>query len=245
MALWIELSARPREKIDWKEALAKVSGQIFWLFDLGLEDPRFPIDDEMHLQELSLALKHFSEAVFPRFEDKTVGAALYRGPIPPHHYDAYAAYFQLLAHKLPDALPLFLLFDATGMPRTEALAFLSKERFAHFELGAKGVGSSSWCHTWEEEKLTPSDAKVGVVMPQECNLAEFEELLQEMDASAIPYRILSEAFLTEEWDGLETIVAPPLSARGNRMLKGFIASGGEVRGRGIRTPDLLVPNQPR
>ncbi len=260
MALWIELSARSQEKIDWKEAIAKASnasGQIFWVFDLGLEDPAFPIDDEMRLHELSLALKHFSETLFPRFEEKTVGAALYRGPLDlggrqqkeelPLYLDTYAAYFQLLAHKLPDSLSIFILFDATGIPRTEALSLLSKDRFSHFELGVKGLASASWCLAWEGENLTLSEAKVGVVLPQEYDAAEFEQLLQELDANATTYRVVSEAFMTEEWDGLETMISPPLSARGNRMLKGFLASGGqvEIRGRGIRTPDLLVPNQPR
>ncbi len=101
------------------------------------------------------------------------------------------------------------------------------------------------------------------MMPQNCQAVEFEKELQAMDAAGIPYRVITEAFLTEEWDGLEAVVAGSVSPRGKRMLRGFCASGGiavfvgehldlpdemsleEFRGRGIRTPDLLVPNQPR
>lgn len=305
---WIELKAAPGVKIDWSFAIesaksALTRGQkIFWEFDLGLDAPFFPIEDEMVFQGLAFALKHFSEAVYPSFEAASYAAAVYRGPLdlsgrflwtsrqeenyagwqkdsgtdPRQFYlDSYAAYFQMLAHKLPDGLPIFTLFDAAGLARVHALQLLSKERFHHFELAAKGVGCSSWCLGWEEanssfgwigDSLPPPvfpTPRVGVVMPQKCASLEFEELLQTVDRSKISYRVLNEAFLTEEWEGLDAIVAGFLSSRGKRMLKGFCAAGGiavfagermglseemsweEFRGRGIRTPDLLVPNQPR
>lgn len=306
---WIELSALPEEKIDWKKAKESAKNalaegrKIFWEFHLGLSEPFFPIDDEMRFQELSIALKHFSETLYPNFEAATLGAALYRGPLDlsgrflwssrqeenfacwkletaqetpaPFYLDTYAAYFQLLAHKLPDTLPIYVLFDAAGLKRADALLLLTKERFQHFELAAKGVGASSWCIGWEEansafgwigeEKAPdlPYEPRVGLMMPLNCEAAEFEKELQAMDAAGIPYRVVTEAFLTEEWDGLEAVVAGWVSPRGKRMLRGFLASGGiavfsgerlglpdeisleEFRGRGIRTPDLLVPNQPR
>lgn len=284
-AIWIELSAAPHKKIDWKEAIdsaekAQSRGQkIFWEFHLGLSEPFFPIDDEMRLQELFCPLQYFSDTVYPHFETASLGVGLYRGPLDlkdrffwsekqkknfagwkeergqesENHFclDTYAAYFQLLAQKVPDSLPIFALFDGTGLSRVEALSLLSKERFHHFHLAVKGVGALSWCLEWKEECLVSFEPPIGVIFPLDCDPEEFEELLRSMDHLAGPYRVVNEAFITEEWDGLETIVSPVLSPRGKRMLKGFLASGGKVvdaeefRGRGIRTPDLLVPNQPR
>ncbi len=296
-AVWIELNAPPQTPIDWKEAIASAKNaascgqKIFWELRLGLSEPFFPIDDEMRLSELCLVLKHFSDQIYPIFEDATFGVALYRGPLDlterffwserqkenyaawkeenkgssPAFFclDTLAAYFQLLAHKLPDSLPVFALFDGAGLSRVEALRLLSKERFQHFELAAKGVGSSSWCLKWENESISHSESRFGVVLPNSCDPALFEGLLESMDALSLAYRVVNESFITEEWDGLEAMIAPALSSRGARMLRGFSASGGvviyvnepfgiadeisleEFRGRGIRTPDLLVPNQPR
>lgn len=86
----------------------------------------------------------------------------------------------------------------------------------------------------------------------------------------IPLRLIYEPYLIEEIDGLDKIIVfeEGVSSMGKRQIQGFCAAGGEViavgdsvqgladelslekfperhRGRGIRTPDLLVPNQSR
>ena len=78
------LSSRPSDSLDWK--LPTEEGPILWRFDLGLEDPCFPLEDEMHFQALSLALTKFTQEVWPLFQERTEGAVLYRGTA---DFDAY------------------------------------------------------------------------------------------------------------------------------------------------------------
>src|SRR5690349_7170690 len=124
----IRLPAQPHETLSWAEE------NITWEFDLGLEAPYFPLEDELRFQSLALALTKFTNDVWPRFKDQTEGADLYRGSVdfstffswtetqeanwrawradqpdaPEEHLrrlfcaEAFIAYFQMLAHKLPD-----------------------------------------------------------------------------------------------------------------------------------------------
>lgn len=96
----------------------------------------------------------------------------------------------------------------------------------------------------------------------------FESLKNTNEKNLLP-RLIYETHLIEEIDGIDQLIVfeKGLSDRGRRQVQGFCAAGGEVltvgalqgfvserffedflkenRGRGIRTPDLLVPNQPR
>ena len=78
LAETIVLPARPADSLQWNID-PNLNGKILWEFDLGLTDPYFPLEEEMHFQTLSLALSKFSREVWPQFQDKTAGAILYRG----------------------------------------------------------------------------------------------------------------------------------------------------------------------
>ena len=140
----IRLPCSPDADLNWKPLLPNGSEPIFWEFDLGINAPYFPIEDELYFHALKLALSLFAKDVWPAFQHRTQGAILYRGsadfsrnftwsekqeanwnlwekveaPLPHLRKvfcaNAFAYYFQTLSHALPDELPVYLLFDGAG-----------------------------------------------------------------------------------------------------------------------------------
>ncbi len=247
----IVLSGRQNSSLDWKsqiqEADASIS-QVRWEFDLGLADPFFPLEDELRFQALALSLKTFSEEVWPRFQERTQGAVLYRGsadfsrfflwterqeanyeewkegrPLCSEEHmkrlfcaEAFAAYFQMLAHKLPDELNVLLcLKKEPAGSRAETEHLYSPERFEHFQIEMEG---------------DVEETRLGVCFPEECGQEELAILDAWMERMNEPARAVPESLLTESWDGLDVIyiLGGRMSERGKRKLKGFQAAGGLV-----------------
>lgn len=130
--------------------------------------------------------------------------------------DAFVAYFQLLAHELPDELPLALEFTGewTGS-EAEKLHLLSLERFEHFLIPREGRENPvALCF--------PSDLSCS----QEV-LEKVEALLQKLPR---PHRTIPEPFLAQEWEGVDQLYVFPetLTPPGKRMLQGFTSAGGKV-----------------
>lgn len=238
----MKLPAKPHDDLHWH---IEGSPKIFE-FDLGLHEPYFPLEDELHFQALSAALTHFSKEIWPQCPESS--AILYRGsadfsisfrwtevqeanykiwkenhpPAVESHLkrlfctEAFVTYFQMLAHRLPDELPITLILDLQNTGTlAETLHLLSPERFDHFTLHT-GLSFSS---------------PLGVCFPpdRECS----GEILQRMDflLTTLPsFRPVYEPLLTEQWDGLDEIIvfADALTPQGERKLKGFQAAGGSV-----------------
>jgi len=214
----IELPAEPHDSLDW--AIEVNASQVLWRLKLGLEQPSFPVDDEQRFQASVLALKQFSNTVWPQYQDKTTGCVLYQGPL---ENLPDPMYFQMLAHKLPDELPIFLLVDERGVASvSEILRFLADDRFVHFSVGLRTerVPRDGW--VWDESgvRVRKLEAKRGLVFTGE----NIDSLLEN------DLKVVFESRLTEEWDGLDQllVVENSLSEQGLRKLKGFEAAGGEV-----------------
>jgi hypothetical protein len=240
----IKLPAKPHDDLNWK---IEGTPSVFE-FDLGLHEPYFPLEDELHFNALAAALTHFTKEVWPRFPESK--AILYRGkadfstffrwsesqevnfgvwkedrPIGEEVHlkrlfcaEAFVTYFQMLAHRLPDELPLSLIVDPENTGTlAQTLHLLSPERFEHFH-----VESGFHFHS-----------NIGVCFPpdSECGQKELEEL------DALIHRLPSfkpvyETMLTEQWDGLDEIyvLKGALTQSGKRKLLGFEAAGGKVFG---------------
>ncbi len=241
------LPCEPHEPLNW--IIPETTKQIVWEFELGLHHPFFPLDDELRFQALAAALKYFSDAVWPKYKDQTLGGILYRGGVnwSEERGDALAAYFQLLAHRLPDELPLVLCFDVRSIPsRAKALSIVSKERFEYFLLALQADKWPAPSLVWGANQFAfhSIPCQVGLCLPQKSYLCEellvqIDEAMGELDVEGILFRVVPEAFLTEQWDGLDELVvfSEYVSAQGRRKLLGFEAAGGvireKVRGRGI------------
>lgn len=258
----IILPCRTTDDLDWKPILAALDPleKIEWEFDLGLDTPYFPIDDELHFSSLKLSLAHFTKEVWPIYADRTTGAILYRGSADFASFfkwtanqednwkvwkkarpeastthlqrlfcaDAFMHYFQMLAHALPDELPLVLHFDTRGCGSpAEKRQLLSKERFEHFSV------------VTEE-----SSAKIAVCMPEEalCSGAVLAQLDRLFSNLKEPYRVIEEAFLTEMWEGVDQlfVLSEATTIQGKRKLMGFCAAGGLVV---VTGKPLGLPNE--
>lgn len=112
----------------------------------------------------------------------------------------------------------------------------------------------------------PIEPNVGIIFPTVCFLEDLKllnSLITYLVQNKIYFRVLEEKFITEKWNGIDFLVSFQSMQNPfiHRAIQGFLAAGGESilleeknfepleaivnRGRGIRTPDLLVPNQSR
>lgn len=237
----MKLPARPHDDLQWT---IEGAPSVFE-FDLGLNDPYFPLEDEMHFNALAKALSQFTQEVWPRFPNSK--AILYRGSADFSRFfkwtetqeanfaawkeniaknseehlrklfcaEAFALYFQMLAHKLPDDLPISLILDTTGVGTpAEIIHLLSTTRFEHFHVETLNYHSN-----------------IGICIPPDSHCTT--QVLQRLDAliQKMPsFKPVYETHLTEQWDGLDEIYILPdaLTAAGRRKLKGFEAAGGNV-----------------
>lgn len=259
----IALPCRMTDDLDWKPILAALdpAEKLIWEFDLGLNAPYFPIDDELQFSSLKLALARFAKDVWPLYSERTSHGILYRGSADFASFfqwsggqeenwlvwkkmrpeaseahmrrlfcaDAFAHYFQMLAHALPDELPLTLHFDTKGCgTAAEKRQLLSRERFEHFDVAVEAA----------------TDAPLAVCMPEEelCSGAVLAKLDLLFESLREPYRVIEEAFLTESWDGVDRlyVLSEATTQQGKRKLMGFCAAGGVVV---VDGESLGLPNE--
>jgi hypothetical protein len=263
--LIILLPCQPHADLNWK--VPATSKKILWKFAFDLESPFFPLVDELHFQTLALACKHFSKIIWPQYKEQTLGGILYQGSADlsshflwndsqkanyeawteqnknahPQFFcaDAFSSYFQLLAHHLPDELPLVLCFDTTSLPSlARTLNLLSRERFEHFLIAVQAPFWPIPSLHFTEDSLSFHHlvASLGLCLPKnesmnEEKFFEIDKIIHALYESNQPFRVVFEEFLTEQWDGLDEIqvFAHSLSSQGRRKLLGFEAAGGIVR----------------
>ena len=249
----IVLPCRPSDSLDWSFLKIPLEGPLLWRFDLGLEDPFFPLDDEIRFQSLALSLRKFSSEIWPVYQERTKGAILYQGSIDFSLMfawterqlenlrvwegaserlfcaDAFVHYFQMLSHNLPDEMAVYLFLDATDVGTLATRhQLLSLERFSYFVLATKGLegtGNLSW-------EMAVNRSPQAICLPEEKSLSDsfLQRIQAQMDCMEKPFRVISETFLIEEWEGVDVLYVfrGTLSAQGERKIKGFLATGGEV-----------------
>lgn len=174
-------------------------------------------------------------------------------------------YLHRLSASIPSEIFSFVLLEMPKKARKSEMAeFLSKEYFPYIYPGASNAPSLFEGVGWKnnlglhgyfglpDSFSKKEEPQVGVALPIKGSIdySLVDELLQKLEEEGIPFRIFPETLLVESWGGLEKIYIFPetLGLETKRHLQGFIAAEGvveEFRGRGIRTPDLLVPNQTR
>lgn len=254
----LSLPSRMGDSLDWNLSQASLENSLFWRLDLGLEDPFFPLDDEMPFKAISLALSQFKNTVYPQFQEQTKGVILYQGSADfSLHFawsdqqkenflqsnqtdkalfclDAFLHYFQMLSYHLPDEVPIYLCLDVGHIPSlSRRHQLLSKERFEHFQVAARNLpGFNGW--NWTQKGIEGSEKSCeAICLPLNAHLTP--KILDQLDllmaSFSRPFRVISEAFLTEEWDGVEVlhVLQGSVSSWGERKLKGFLAAGGEIQ----------------
>jgi hypothetical protein len=217
----ITLSAGLRSDLNWD--LSKED--VLWHLDFG----SLFLYDQAAFYSYALAIEQFVKRV-----KKPKGVILYEGSAAVlenlEKANVFAEFLHRLASFLPDEIKPYCLFEQAFTPGKFA-QLTSKDRFWHLHLSL-------------EEK----DHPLGLLLPQDeyCT----EEVIQELDdilTKEQEVRIVPEVRLNEMWQELDELIViqEAVSPIGKRHIQGFLAAGGKVRSRGIRTPDPLLPKQLR
>lgn len=247
----VALDASDSSALKWQDAVLKASSLaaqgflIMWDLQLALLDGS--LEDDARFMTLQLGLRHFLEAIWPSFQDKTFGFILYRGLFSFQIKNETIEYLKLLAALLPEAVPCFLFLDTTKIIEPASyFQLMSLEVFGYLRLAIKGPFSErypyalpalSWGHY--RSPLGCCTEHCSLILPE--TRIEYAICLPEngdfdLVAPAIatlgeaPFRAIPEALLTQEWDGIEKLIIFPeyLHERGWRKVRGFLAAGGEI-----------------
>lgn len=217
----IKLDATLSSDLKWK---VDPFPQTLWELEFGELSSR-------NLPTYRIAVHTFVETVWEQNKQQTLGLILYRGRGLPYDLEELADMLHQLGAILPDEIPPFALFDLEIEESGCAQQF-SKELFSHIHLGFRKApfGALEW-----KECVTPlyHSAKIGVSLPlrkQAMHSDTIDACMKELEKRNIPYRLISEMYLTEEWDGLDELIIFPslLSKQGERKIQGFTAAGGRI-----------------
>lgn len=182
-------------------------------------------------------------------------------------WNVFAEYLQRILVLLPDTMAVFAHFDLeVGLDPEMVPIIFSKERFPHIVLNLKT--------TLSENSALAEPISLGIALPQDVRMSEemlkkISDIEKVLSSEKILFRVIPEAELHLEWEGIETLIyfSENIDRIGKRGIMGFNAGGGTLiyadaplgfdeetdlqswlerdRSRGIRTPDLLLPKQPR
>ena len=242
----IILPASVSSDLDWSEQICDMQGPVLIELDFGWNKAPLFINDSATFQSYVLALDQFSQAIWPRIKDSSIGVVLYRGSlsilgslvVADGELDSIEAatvlghYLHRLVSFLPDeAVPYCLFDDTASFSLGEVAQLLSQDRFLHVHLS-----------------MAPTQTSFGVLLPPDelCSSQLIHQLTKLLEDTP-ELRVIPERRLNELWDGLDELIVfeEALTAYGRRQLLGFEAAGGKIRSRGIRTPDPLLPKQMR
>ncbi len=219
----IPLDASLKSDLVWK--ITSDSPHILWKLDFD-----FKTLNPTLLSSYQLAIRIFVQTIWEKHKENTLGVILYKDAVPSFELKEFSDYLHHIAAGLPDEVPPFAFFNCVGDP-----LLFSKEIFPHIHLGFRSgpIGALHWGKTLIPRRY---DGKLGVVLPLRARGLQFDEVdicLKELEK--IPYRLINEPCLTEEWDGLDEIIVfeKLISPRGMRMIQGFEAAGGKVKNFGV------------
>lgn len=162
--------------------------------------------------------------------------------------DLCVDYLDLLSHHLPDEIESFVLFDTKKINNLVMQArILSSERSDRLKYIVKNgllpAEHLSWDHNQVSfgyygkgtEHHLDNKASLGICLPEiskadETDNQTLNEILLLLIDNNYCFRILPEANLTAEWDGLDTLIVTGrnMTTFGVRKLQGFSAAGGEI-----------------
>lgn len=150
-------------------------------------------------------------------------------------------YLEFLIGGFPATLQPMLMLDAHFLgSAAEAAQLLAREKLSRFVTAVRGgllpIRELSWEGSLTEfgfvgrkkSSFQPIEVRLGICVNPDYVEPGIAQALEEAVKKKIPFRILSETYLTSEWEGLDEIVVGSVSAEGQRKLQGFIAAGGVV-----------------
>lgn len=180
------------------------------------------------------SLPAFIEQKWSSVAHSSLGVLLGRYELPLSDEEIEALRYAIA--PFPDGLTPFLYLDGSKVSR-DALFQLPRHHLEHFHLIVRGafrpyalpvigVDHSTPFGTFGAKKvelLPEIEIPLALLLPPE------PKRLSVSDTMA-PFRIIPEALLTQEWEGVEQLIVNEewLSSQGRRKIQGFIAAGGSV-----------------
>lgn len=223
----------------WTPFLSRTLGAS--LFRGGVDFAKYFVWTEEHEQ---LYLEKSRESAFLRSDPslEEMGRKLFAA-------DVFSEYLHRLSSFLPDQILPFCFLDVSAIESCAFLSLLlSKDRFQHLLLVLKKSSLPLGCLNWEDGGCfggwvgrgapyfsVVREVKVGVCIPLEESMSldlvhELEGVFSKLADLNISYRVISELYLNESWDGIDELIvlSVGVSRQGMRKLRGFLAAGGQV-----------------
>lgn len=154
--------------------------------------------------------------------------------------DAIAEYLTLIVNRFSDSMRFFIVLDnRPQLSLAMEAQLIHREKFdrIHIRITNNRLPTLS----------NYDDATIGLCLPC-CNIVDLaflnklESILENLLNKKMVFRLVPEAMLINEWDGLDYLIVEPscLSTQGRRKLQGFCAAGGTL----VSLGDLLgLPNE--
>lgn len=156
-------------------------------------------------------------------------------------------YLRQLVVGWPDAVQPMVLLDASRVRNTLDVVLLSdRQHYSGFAAAIKGSRLLERTLGWDRgsphgvlsRQLLPIEPEVftscGICLPRtfpvDYDFASLEATLATWMKDGRTFRIVTEEYLTMEWDGLDQLFVDQstLSPSGHRKLQGFLAAGGQL-----------------
>lgn len=142
--------------------------------------------------------------------------------------DAMSEYLTLIVNRFPDSMPFFMIVDndpSLSLAMEAQLTHREKFNRIHLKLTNNRLPVLA----------SDKEASIGVCLPSSdlidlAFLSKLEGVLENLLNKNIPFRIIPESLLINEWDGLDYLIVESscLSSQGKRKLQGFCAAGGTL-----------------
>ncbi len=214
-------------KTPYQKALKEIGNgnKIDWHLDLGLVDQlTHPFGDEREGRALHLSIDHFLKTLWAEFKDYTRSLVIYKGsPKINLGFDdmyeaslAFSQYLDYLTVNIPDSVPLTLLFETVeDLDPLTSHRLMNRELYGRYEFTLNG-------------KRLEKEGDKALLVPS-IQSKDFEELYLIVKSNP-GLKLISEPFLTSEWDGLNELYvsSKTITLNALRKLKGFAAAGGVV-----------------
>jgi hypothetical protein len=161
--------------------------------------------------------------------------------------DLTVDYLNLLTGPISETIPLFLLIECEKEPPVFLAELLAKNRFQNYVLATKGGALPIQGLAFQDERdsfgfISSEEflfrkkraAKIGFCLPEHFDDFKVRETVNEvfltLNGSQIDYRVIPEADLISDWQGLDSLIvfSKTVTKEGLRALKGFQASLGQV-----------------
>ena len=261
----LSLDASAHSSLDWKLQIERAqrytANGFFILWELQFSLFNTPLEDDVHFLSLHISVQHFIDTIWPHFHQVTFGVALYRGRCALSQKQELLDDLKILSSSLPDETSCFIFLDTSSITEPESyFSLVSQEGYGHLKLILKGtyferypyaVPALAWGNSYSplgycSEKLerTLQGKKILYALCLPNKLEGELTLALEQGDMTFPFRVIPEALLDQEWDGVDQLMIFPqlVSEQGWRKIRGFVAAGGEI----IDCPDgATLPRLPQ